>query len=101
MLQNGTGLVLRRPGAPGEYLLGSPEPVSSVSVSFREDDARPWREFARVSAADDSGAGILAVTTAANGRSVTETVRYNPDTGTLLDEGVAARGGKTESARNN
>lgn len=86
MLSDGTGLVLRRLGVPGEYRLGSADPVSSVSVSSREDAAHPWHELACVSAADDSVAGVLTVTTVADGRSKIETIRYNPDTGVLLVE---------------
>jgi len=81
MLRDGTGLVFRRPGVPGEYLLGSPEPVSSVCVSFREDGTRPWRELARVSADDDSREGVLTIRTTVDGQCSVETVRYNPDTG--------------------
>jgi len=87
MLRDGTGLVFRRPGVSGEYQLGSADPVSSVVVSFREDAVHPWRGLACVSAADDSVAGVLTVTTVADGRSVTETIRYNPDTGVLLVDG--------------
>ena len=83
MLEDGTGLVLKKPGCEKEWKIASAKPVESVTFSERENSSSPWVELASYSVSDDTVAGLMEIAEIANSKKQTTKVFYDPRTGAL------------------
>lgn len=82
MLENGGGLVLRKPGCPTEWKIASDAPPESVSAFVK--DGASWRRIGTYRVEDDTVRGVLQVFGETDSGVSVETVRYDVDTGRRL-----------------
>jgi len=83
MLEDGAGLVLRKPGSDAAWRMTSDRPSEFVELSVRESDAADWTGIGRVSVADDTEAGRYEIRRENAGSVATQVFRYERDTGAL------------------
>ncbi len=83
MLEDGAGLVLRKPGSDAAWRMTSDRPSEFVELSVRESDAADWTGIGRVSVADDTEAGRYEIRLENAGSVATQVFIYERDTGAL------------------
>lgn len=85
MLEGGRGLVLERPGVPGQFRVSSENPAESVTLSRRVSDFSEWQALGSYSVNDDTEAGVMEIVCrSADGATLLrDYVDYDRDTGTF------------------
>lgn len=90
MLEDGCGLLLRKPGDAAEWRIWSDRPAESVSVSVRKNAAAQWEDLGCCSVSDDTESGTCVIRVENKGKIGIDTFRYDRDTGRLLGKSCRA-----------